>query len=95
MGKQLNLQPTQMLLYHVPQYVLCTAVIVCCVYQCVVYYSVCFVHHCVLSECVCAHSVCSVVCVHLSSYCLENLTVPTALEGCHCEGCSKIGVGCS
>jgi len=55
MGKQLNLQPTQMFLHHVPQYVLCTAVIVvyhcmCCAYQCVVYCSVHFVYHCVLSE---------------------------------------------
>jgi len=54
------------------------------------------VHVCVHVACVCARSVCSVLCVHLSS--LENLTVrrtPTAFEGCHCEECSKIRVGCS
>jgi len=73
MGKQLNLQPTQMFLYHVPQYVLCTAVIVvymCSAYLCVVYHSVCFVHHCVLSEWVCVRAcayVCVCVCVHVAS----------------------------
>jgi len=49
-------------LYHVPQCVLCTAVIV--VYHrvlCLPVYSVLqcvFVYHCVLSECVCACVVC-------------------------------------